>query len=76
MSAEPQDFSAIVIGEFVAEWRPVPYVSHDLSGRRCVLVAPQWVITRGDRFVGLADSPEQVQKLVRFAQLLPESKAA
>jgi hypothetical protein len=72
--SDEADFSTIVVGDFVAEWIPVPYVSNDLSGRRCVLVAPQWVITTsGGRFVGLADSREQVQKLIRFAQQLPRA---
>jgi hypothetical protein len=73
---ETPDFSPIVIGEYTATWEPLPYVSQFLSGRRDVLVRPVWVIRNGENFVGIADQPEEVQKLVRFAQTRPVQKAA
>jgi hypothetical protein len=65
------DYGPIVIHEYTAVWRPVPYVSGFLGGR--VLYTPKWVVTTDGAFVGLADSPEEVQRLVRFVRQLPKA---
>ena len=68
--SEP-DYGPIVIGEYVATWEPIPCVSGFLNGG--VWIKAQWVIRRGEAFVATAESPGDVQRLVRFAQTLPKA---
>ena len=56
----------IVIGEFRADWCSVPYVSGFFGGQ--IAHHRKWVVTTRGAFVALAESPGEVERIVRFAE--------
>lgn len=65
------DFAPIVAGEFVATWESFPAAAQFLGAG--VWVRRAWVIRRGGEFYSIAETPGDVQTIIRFAQQPPRA---